>query len=56
MEPLQRIVCSWCGTQCLPNAATCIACGAPLDIKNLVSDSGWRAAPALARYDRIAIW
>ena len=47
MEPLQRIVCSWCKTQCPPNTATCIACGAPLDIQNLVSDSGWRAAPRL---------
>ena len=47
MEPLQRIVCSWCGAQCPPTAVTCVACGAPLDVKNVVSDSGWRAAPRL---------
>jgi uncharacterized protein (AIM24 family) len=28
-------------------ASTCRACGAPLDIRNLVSDSGWREAPRL---------
>src|ERR687887_1201799 len=27
--------------------ACCWACGAPLDIKNLVSESGWREAPRL---------
>jgi uncharacterized protein (AIM24 family) len=47
MEPLQRIVCNWCAAQNVPNAVTCVACGAPLDIKNVVSDSGWRAAPRL---------
>jgi uncharacterized protein (AIM24 family) len=29
------------------NARSCAACGAPLDIKNLVTDSGWREAPRL---------
>src|SRR6202000_1990307 len=47
MEPLQRIVCDWCGAQNPPGATTCAACGASLDIKNLVSDSGWREAPRL---------
>ena len=28
-------------------ALTCRACGAPLDIRNLVSESGWREAPRL---------
>jgi uncharacterized protein (AIM24 family) len=47
MDPLQRIACSWCGGQSPPTATTCTACGAPLNIKNLVSDSGWRSAPRL---------
>ena len=46
-QPLQRLVCAWCQTQCPVDAVTCLACGAPLDVKNLVSDSGWRAAPRL---------
>jgi uncharacterized protein (AIM24 family) len=47
MDPIQRIVCTWCAAQSPTAAATCIACGAPLDVKNVVSDSGWRAAPRL---------
>jgi uncharacterized protein (AIM24 family) len=47
MEPLQRIVCSWCSAQNEPSARSCASCGAPLDVKNLVSDSGWREAPRL---------
>jgi len=47
MDPLQRIACDWCGAQSPPNATSCMACGAPLNVKNLVSDSGWREAPRL---------
>ena len=47
MDPLQRIACDWCGAQSPPAATSCVACGAPLDVKNLVSDSGWREAPRL---------
>src|SRR5580658_4350058 len=47
MEPLQRIVCDWCSAQNATTATTCISCGAPLNVKNIVSDSGWREAPRL---------
>jgi uncharacterized protein (AIM24 family) len=47
MEPLHRIVCTWCSAQNDPAARSCSSCGAPLDVKNLVSDSGWREAPRL---------
>jgi uncharacterized protein (AIM24 family) len=47
MEPQQRIVCQWCQGQNLPGATTCRSCGAPLDVRNVVSDSGWAAAPRL---------
>ncbi len=47
MDPLQRIVCDWCSGQNPANATSCSSCGAPLNIKNLVSDSGWRQAPRL---------
>jgi uncharacterized protein (AIM24 family) len=43
----QRIACEWCGAQSPPDATTCTTCGAPLDVRNLVSDSGWREAPRL---------
>ena len=47
MDPQQRIVCQWCRGQNLPNAVTCRSCGAPLDVRETVSDSGWTAAPRL---------
>lgn len=47
MEPLQRIKCDWCDSLSEPDALSCRTCGAPLDMKNLVSDSGWREAPRL---------
>ncbi|MDQ6771810.1 MAG: AIM24 family protein [Candidatus Dormibacteraeota bacterium] len=47
MDAGQRIQCQWCRSQNLAGAVTCVVCGAPLDVKNLVSDSGWREAPRL---------
>ncbi len=46
-DPLVRIECQWCKSQNEGSATSCRACGAPLDVKNLVSDSGWREAPRL---------
>jgi uncharacterized protein (AIM24 family) len=45
--PLQRIKCEWCQGMNEANALSCRACGAPLDIMNLVSESGWREAPRI---------
>jgi uncharacterized protein (AIM24 family) len=46
-QPIQRIVCQWCKSQNEATALACRACGAPLDIKDLVSESGWREAPRI---------
>src|SRR3954462_15624861 len=46
-EPLERLQCQWCQSMNPKQAVTCRACGAPLDIRNLVSESGWREAPRL---------
>lgn len=46
-EPLERIQCQWCQSMNDKSALSCRACGAPLDIKNLVSESGWREAPRI---------
>jgi uncharacterized protein (AIM24 family) len=46
-EPLERIRCQWCQTMNEKTALSCHTCGAPLDIRNLVSDSGWREAPRI---------
>jgi uncharacterized protein (AIM24 family) len=45
--PIDRIQCQWCQSQNEATALTCRACGAPLDVRNLVSESGWREAPRL---------
>jgi uncharacterized protein (AIM24 family) len=47
IETGSRIECRWCRSQNLPDARSCTTCGAPLDVRDLVSDSGWREAPRL---------
>jgi uncharacterized protein (AIM24 family) len=44
---VERIECQWCRLQNEPGTTSCMSCGAPLDTRNLVSDSGWREAPRL---------
>ena len=44
---MDRIECQWCKAQNDVDQKTCVTCGAPLDSRNLVSDSGWREAPRL---------
>ncbi len=46
-EPLERIQCQWCQSMNEKNSLSCWACGAPLDVRNLVSESGWREAPRI---------
>ncbi|MGA8014357.1 MAG: AIM24 family protein [Candidatus Dormiibacterota bacterium] len=43
----QRVECQWCRAQNPVGSQSCATCGAPLDVRNLVSDSGWREAPRL---------
>jgi uncharacterized protein (AIM24 family) len=44
---MDRIECQWCKGQNEPGRTSCSTCGAPLDKRNLVSDSGWAEAPRL---------
>jgi uncharacterized protein (AIM24 family) len=44
---MDLVECQWCRGQNQPGASSCVNCGAPLDARNLVSDSGWREAPHL---------
>ena len=46
-ESLERIQCQWCQSMNARAALACQACGAPLDVRNLVSESGWREAPRI---------
>ena len=47
VEPFERIQCLWCQGMNEKAALACRACGAPLDIRNLISESGWREAPRI---------
>src|SRR6185295_5039042 len=47
LAPLSRIECQWCHAQNETSATSCRSCGAPLDVRDLVSDSGWREAPRI---------
>jgi uncharacterized protein (AIM24 family) len=44
---MDRIECQWCKAQNEPERTSCNTCGAPLDKRNLVTDSGWSEAPRL---------
>ena len=46
-DSYDRIQCQWCQGMNTKAALSCQACGAPLDIRNLVSESGWREAPRI---------
>ncbi len=43
----ERIQCRWCHGQSPASSRTCDRCGAPLDVRDTVTDSGWREAPRL---------
>lgn len=45
--PFERIQCQWCQSMNGKTALSCGACGAPLDIRNVISESGWREAPRI---------
>jgi len=44
---VEMIQCRWCQAQNQPGSTSCATCGAPLDERDRVSDSGWREAPRL---------
>jgi uncharacterized protein (AIM24 family) len=52
--PIERIHCQWCQGMNEKTAVSCRTCGAPLDIKNLVSESGWREAPRIKDMTQIS--
>lgn len=43
----QRVECRWCHAQSPTDTTSCDRCGAPLDTRDRVSDSGWREAPRI---------
>lgn len=53
MMSVAIIKCSWCGAQSPQGTTNCPSCGAPLDARNVVSDSGWSAAPRIRNFTKI---
>jgi uncharacterized protein (AIM24 family) len=53
VDPVQRIQCEWCDSLNEPTATACRSCGAPLDVQNVVSESGWREAPRIKDMTKI---
>ena len=47
LPSVEMIQCKWCHAQNQPGTTSCQMCGAPLDERDKVSDSGWRQAPRL---------
>ncbi len=46
-DAVERLKCTWCQGMNLKTALSCQFCGAPLDLADVVSESGWREAPRL---------
>jgi uncharacterized protein (AIM24 family) len=42
---LRSHTCSWCGFQSDGRQLSCPACGAPVDVRDIVTDSGWSELP-----------
>src|SRR5262249_3221900 len=45
--PEGRLPCRWCQGLNPGSALSCHFCGAPLDVNDMVSESGWREAPRI---------
>jgi uncharacterized protein (AIM24 family) len=44
-EPLRVYTCTWCGQASDGTALACTACGAQIDVRDIVSKSGWTELP-----------
>jgi uncharacterized protein (AIM24 family) len=45
--------CKWCRRSSDPAGTTCPACGAPVDVRQVTTDSGWTQLPAIPDMTRI---
>jgi uncharacterized protein (AIM24 family) len=50
---MNQYVCRFCRQPSDPNSPTCPLCGAPVDIRDVVSDSGWIEQPPIRDMARI---
>lgn len=45
MSETRSYSCVWCGAKTDPSALSCTACGADVDVRSVVSNSGWTKLP-----------
>jgi predicted amidophosphoribosyltransferase len=50
---MNQYICRYCRQPSDPSQPTCPLCGAPVDIKSHVTDSGWVEQPAIRDMARI---
>jgi uncharacterized protein (AIM24 family) len=50
---MNQYICRYCRQPSDPSQPTCPLCGAPVDIKSVVSDSGWTEQPAIRDMARL---
>ena len=50
---MNAYVCRYCRQPSDPNSSTCPLCGAPVDIRSVVSDSGWVEQPPIRDMTRL---
>lgn len=50
---MNQYVCRYCRQPSDPNSPTCPLCGAPVDIRSIVSDSGWIEQPPIRDMARL---
>ena len=52
-SPVRSYTCPWCGSVSDGTAASCPACGAPVDVRAIVTQSGWLKMPGIKDMARI---
>ena len=50
---MNQYICRYCRQPSDPGSPTCPLCGAPVDIRSVVSDSGWVEQPPIKDMTRL---
>jgi uncharacterized protein (AIM24 family) len=51
--PLHQYTCPWCGHASDPASTGCTSCGAPVDVRKVITHSGWTEQPPIRDMARI---
>lgn len=53
-DTFEKVACRWCRAHNPPESSSCERCGAPLDFRDAVSESGWRMTPRIKGLTTVA--